>query len=445
MPFSFSDPMVLFVIAVALFIVTHIVLRWALPVAFIVVSVVIAALGGFIFTSSSDLSPGWQESPFRHLVEGSFGFINLAIALFAGTFFGQMVRASGAADAAADGALRLANGRVLPVLVLAAVPIFAVGMFVGLAGVAVLSAGVFAVPALRRLGYSDATIAAFIAVLATAGMIAPPVNVPAMHLADGVNMPWTNVARSLLALSVPFALLALAWFRWGQRRNAEVAAAARSTVDWGRAMAGIAPFAVMMLIWIAVRIFPFELVDPSSPAVLIIGGLAALPMMKPGDFKKVIDSTFTGTPLILAAVLVTVGVLIQVMTLTGVRGEIVIRVMSIDPPWIYLGLIVGMPLLGGALTSMSVADVMGVPAAFSFFKLGLSANFIISVAALSSIAALAEFIPPTSVAAALACYVVGGGTTVGQVFRRAWPAMIPLVAIAVLMLVFANDLAGWLS
>jgi TRAP-type C4-dicarboxylate transport system permease large subunit len=107
-----------------------------------------------------------------------------------------MMRASGAADAAAAGIVRVVGGRVLAVLALVGLPLFAVGMFVGLAGVAVLSAGVFAVPALRRVGFEDATIAAFIAVMATAGMIAPPMNVPAMLLADCVNMPWSNLSRA---------------------------------------------------------------------------------------------------------------------------------------------------------------------------------------------------------------------------------------------------------
>lgn len=437
------EPWILFAIAVALFIGLHIVLRWPLPVAFIVVAVVTAVLGDFAFAPAADLSPGLSEGLFRHLVEGSFGFLNLILALFAGTFFGHMVRMSGAADAAAAGAVRLANGRVMPVLVLAAVPLFAVGMFVGLAGVAVLSAGVFAVPALRRIGYGDATIAAFIAVLATAGMIAPPVNVPAMHLADGVNMPWTNVARALLALSIPLTLAAFAWFRWGQPRpNAPVT---EPVGDWRAALIGIAPFGVMMAIWIGVRLFPFAVVDPSSALVLIIGGLAALPMLKKGEFKKVIDATFTGTPLIIAAILVALGILIQAMTLTGVRGWLVVSVMSIPLPWIFIGLVLGMPLLGGALTSVSVADVMGTPAAFTFLKLKLSSNFILSVAGLSAIASLAEFIPPTAVAATLACYVVGGNATVGQVFRRAWPPMLFLAALAVLMLILANALAGWLT
>ena len=149
---------------------------------------------------------------------------------------------------------------------------------------------------------------------------------------------------------------------------------------------------------------------------------------------------FTGTPLLLAAVLVSVGVLVQVMTLTGVRGWLVISAMSLTTPWNYPSLLFGIPLLGGALTAMAASDVLGVPAAFSF----IGQDMILNVAALSAIASLAEFVPPTSISAALACYVVGGAT-VGQVFRRAWPPMAVLAALALLMLIFARQLAGVLT
>src|SRR5258706_10633214 len=194
-------PGIVFALAIGLFLGLHLLLRWPLPLTFIAVAVAAALLGDF-------------GIPFRHLVEGAFGFMNLVLALFAGDFFGQMMRKTGAADAAATAIVRAAGSRVLPVLALAGLPVFAVGMFVGISGVAILSAGVFAVPALRRIGYDDATIAGFMAVIGTAGMIAPPTNVPAMLLADGVNMPWTGVERALLLLSVPTALTALAWFTW---------------------------------------------------------------------------------------------------------------------------------------------------------------------------------------------------------------------------------------
>jgi H+/gluconate symporter-like permease len=418
-------PAIILVLALALFVILHVRERWPLPLAFLAVAVVAAFLGGFLI-------------PFRHLVEGGFGFINLVLALFAGAFFGHMMRASGAAERAADELVRIAGARVLPVLALVGLPVFAVGMFVGLAGVAVLSAGVFAVPALRRIGYEDAGIAAFIAVIATAGMIAPPMNVPAMFIADGVNMPWSNLSRALLALALPLALAALVWFArvWGPTKPPEDATRAHSPGS----LLGLLPLALIMAIWIAVRAFPAFLVDPASPLILVIGALSVLPWMPRAQAGRALMATFTGTPLHLAAVLVTVGILVQIMTLTGVRGFLVINTMSLSAPWNYLSPLVGMPLLGGTLTSMSVSDVLGVPMAFSF----ISQDMILNVAALSALASLSEFVPPTAIAAALSCYVVGGAT-VGEVFRRAWPPMALLAVLAILMLVFARQLTGILT
>jgi TRAP-type C4-dicarboxylate transport system permease large subunit len=419
------QPATIFAVAIALFLALHFILRAPVPLSFIVVAVVSAFLGDF-------------GIPFRHLVEGGFGFINLVLALFAGAFFGHMMRASGAADAAAAGILRLSGARLLSLLALVALPLFVVGMFVGLSGVAVLAAGVIAVPALRRTGYDDPTIAAFIAVMATAGMIAPPMNVPAMLIADGVNMPWTNTSRALLALALPLAGAALVWFTW-QGPKAP-AAPAEQNVGIAASLRGFTPLVLIVIIWIAVRLFPTVLVDPASPLILVIGGLATLPMLPKGELRKVMMATFTGTPLHLAAVLITVGILVQIMTLTGVRGWLVISTMSLTTPWNYASLALGMPLLGGALTSMSVSDVIGVPAAFSF----IGQDMILNVVALSAIASLAEFVPPTAIAAALSCYVVGGGT-ISQVIRRAWPPMLVLLVLALLMLVFARQLAGILT
>ena len=422
-------PGLLFGLALAIFLGSHILLRAPLPLAFMVTAVATAFLGDFGF-------------PFRHLVEGGFGFINLILALFAGAFFGHMVRTSGGADAAAAGIVRLCGARTLPVLTCIGATLFVVGMFVGLSGVVVLSAGVFVVPALRRIGYDDPTIAAFIAVMATAGMIAPPMNVPAMLIADGVNMPWTNVTKALLALSLPMAAAALAWFTWGCGPAKQSAPSATTENEGSTAacLRGLAPLIVIVAIWIAVRTFPTLFIDPASPLILVIGGLVALPMMSRQDLGKAMTATFSGVPLLLAAVLVTVGILVQIMSLTGVRGWLVISIMSLTAPWNYVSLLVGMPLLGGALTTMSVSDVVGVPAAFSF----IGQDMIINVAALSGLASLAEFVPPTAIAAVLSCYVVGG-PTVGQVVRRAWPPLLVLAAVALAMLVFAKQLAGILT
>src|SRR5258708_22326310 len=104
-------PGIVFALAIGLLLGMQLLLRWPLPLTFIAVAVATALLGDF-------------GIPFRHLVEGGFGFINLVLALFAGAFFGHMMRRSGAADAAADGIVRVAGGRALPGPVPAGLPPF---------------------------------------------------------------------------------------------------------------------------------------------------------------------------------------------------------------------------------------------------------------------------------------------------------------------------------
>ena len=417
-------PGILFAIAVVLFLVLHVGLKWAMPLAFVAVSVVIAFLGDFGF-------------PFRHLVEGGFGFINLLLGLFAGALFGHAVRQSGGADALAGGIVRMSRGQAWLVLILAGLPMFIVGMFSGLAGVAVLAGGVFAMPALRRLGYGDALIAAFIAVISTAGMIAPPVNLPAMMIADGVNMPFTNVAKSLLALAVPFALAGVVWFALVRPKQA-TADLARADVSLLR---GLLPLLVIIAIWVVVRVAGAVVVDPASPLILVIGALVALPFVPRKNMRAIATSAFTGTPLLLAAALVSIGMLIQIFTLTGIRGWLVVQIMSLNEPWNYVSLLLGLPIVGGVLSSLGNSAIVAVPEAFAF----IHQNMILNTAALSAISSLAEFVAPTAVSAALASYVVGGTTTVGQIFRWSWPPIVVLAVLATLMLIFAPQLTPILT
>jgi hypothetical protein len=127
------------------------------------------------------------------------------------------------------------------------------------------------------------------------------------------------------------------------------------------------------------------------------------------------------------------------MTLTGIRGWLVINVLSFAPPWLHVALI-GMPILGGVLTSMGTANVLGVPFAFAF----IGQDMIINVGALSAVAALSEFTPPTAIAAALACYVAGE-TNIWRVIRASAVPLAVLACMAIGLLVFAKPLARYLT
>ena len=397
-------------------------LRWPFPLALAATAVIAGIAGTLGF-------------PFRHLVEGSFGFLNLMLALFAGAWFGQAALQTGLAASFAQGLLRVTRAR--PVLSLGAVALllFAVGMFTGLAGVAVLTVGAFAAPVLRRIGLAPHDAAAFIAVEATCGMIAPPVNLPAMMIADGVNMPFLNFDRTLLVISVPVALFAVYVFA----RRCRTPLAVEEPQNTRPALLGAAPLALVLVFWLLLRSFPAEIYDPGVPAVLVVAGMFMLPLLGLRAARTSVEDAFSGTPLHLAAALAAVGMLVQIMTLTGMRGWLVIQTMASDAPWLHL-LLVAMPLLGGVLTSAGTSNILGVPFAFAF----IHQDMIINVSALSSIAALSEFVPPTAIGAALAGYVVGEGRLL-PIVRAALPPVVLLFAISMALMVFAKPLARFLT
>lgn len=98
-----------------------------------------------------------------------------------------------------------------------------------------------------------------------------------------------------------------------------------------------------------------------------------------------------------------------------------------------------MPVIGGVLTSIGSANILGVPFAFAL----IHQDMILNVSGLSAIAALSEFVPPTAISAALATYIVGD-TKLSSVLKASiWGAVI-IAAVAFIMLIFAQELSGYL-
>jgi hypothetical protein len=421
------SPPLLLALCVAAFAFFLRALRMPFPLALAAAAIVSGVAGTFDF-------------PFRHLVEGGFGYLNLTLALFAGAWFGQVSRQAGLADGFAQGLVRLTRARPALNLGALAVLLYAAGMFTGLAGVAVLTGGVFAAPVLRRLGLAPHDAAAFIALLATCGMIAPPVNLPAMMIADGVNMPFLNFDRTLFLISVPVALFTVALFARrcaapgdGEHRDPGNDAPARS------AWLGAAPLVFALGFWLVLRLLPDRVYDPGVPAVLVVTALLMLPLLGLRAARTSVAAAFSGTPLYLAAALIAIGMLVQIMTLTGMRGWLVIQTMASDAPWLQL-LLIALPIAGGVLTSAGAANILGVPFAFAF----IHQDMIINVSALSSIAAISEFMPPTAIGAALAGYVAGE-TNLLRIARSALPSLALLFAISMALILFARPLARLLT
>ena len=133
-----------------------------------------------------------------------------------------------------------------------------------------------------------------------------------------------------------------------------------------------------------------------------------------------------------------VGMFIQVMTLNGVRGFIVISALSI-PEWaLYLSIAISIPAFG-AVSSFGAASVLGVPFMFAL----LAKDQIITATALALIASLGDLVPPTALAGIFAGQVVGEE----DYFKILKACAVPAIAIAlwgVAFIAWAGPLASWL-
>ena len=172
--------------------------------------------------------------------------------------------------------------------------------------------------------------------------------------------------------------------------------------------------------------------------MLVVGALTGLFMLSARGWTDVARQVFSGTPLMLAAVLIAVGVLVQIMALTGVRGWLVINAMSFQSPAIYAAL-AGLPLLGSVLTSIGVSNSLGVAVRLRVHPSGHDPEYQRAVGDLS----------PCRILPAHCNLDCARGLC--RRYRQLWPiirAALPhcslLTVLAVLMLIFNPVLAPYL-
>ena len=81
------------------------------------------------------------------------------------------------------------------------------GMITGSSTASVLTTGAMAATVLGGLGLARERAAAFVAMGGVLGMIAPPVNIPAMIIGAGIDLPYVGFAAPLALGAFPLALL----------------------------------------------------------------------------------------------------------------------------------------------------------------------------------------------------------------------------------------------
>lgn len=396
-----------------------------LPVS---LSMVLASVAGAI--------AGGQGLALRHLVEGMFAYVDTIMVIATAMIFMKVIQESGALDAIAS--LIIQRFHKVPALMLIFIIIIIMfpGMITGSSTASVLSAGSIMAPVLMLMGVPVLETACILALGGVLGMIAPPTNIPAMIIGAGIDIPYSGFGLPLTMLTFPLAFLFVLMFGYKYVKNMNyVEVEAKLNTD-SRKRFG---FKVYIPLLLAIVLMVLNKAVPAIPDIgmplvfLISAVVGCFTGYKFNFFKAAKESVHSALPVM--GILMGVGMFIQVMTLTGVRGLIVTSCLSLPSFARYLALAISMPAFG-AISSFGSASVLGVPFLLSF----LAKDQIIVAAALSLVASLGDMVPPTALAGIFAAKVVGMENYTPILKKCLIPCLI-VVVWAILFIVFADQLS----
>jgi GntP family gluconate:H+ symporter len=377
--------------------------------------------------------------PVRQLVEGSFGFIDPLLIIATAMIFMKVIEANGALGSISYAMVKGLYPYPTVLMILVAFFVMFPGMLTGLSSACILTSGALVAPALVGMGIPRAAVGAMIAITAVFGEIAPPINIPVMIIGGGVDMPYVGFEGPLLLLTFPLAIITAIYFRIRFVRVInidEVLSKLPPSVFKIHGIKLFLPLAVVIGLMIGMRAAPDIIPDIGIPLIFIIGAVIGVWTGEKFDAVEVASKAIKGALPVLA-ILVGVGMFVQIMTLTGVRGFIAVSALKIPIEFIYLGIALIMPAMGSAYAS---ASVIGVPLVFLF----LGRNEIIVTSGLSMLAAIGDMMPPPSLLCVFAAQLLGIKNHFQVLKESIVPIILALLA-AVLMIVYADFISQLFS
>ena len=360
------------------------------------VSIALSAMAGAL--------AGGEGIALRHLIEGAFGFFDLILIIASAMLFMKVLQESGILDSLVAVILKTFYRNRVPLLLTVMLFLMFPGMITGSSLAAVLSTGPLIAPVLMKLGLPRLKTAAFVALGAILGMIAPPVNILVMIMGGGVDMPYVGLTLPLLVIVVPLAVIIA--LQLGLKDIKSISA------DEMKALLPISfsqkyglrlylPLLIVLALMIIQNIHVAFLPDLGLPAIFFIGSLAGLVCGRRFNFLKATQKAVEEAMPILS-ILAGVGMFIQIMTLTGARGWAVLTFLSLPPVLLYASIGLSMPLFGG-VSAFGSASILGVP----FLLALIDKNALITSSALSAIVGIGDLMPPAAMAARFSAQVVG--------------------------------------
>jgi CitMHS family citrate-Mg2+:H+ or citrate-Ca2+:H+ symporter len=313
-------------------------------------------------------------------------------------------------------------------------------MLTGAGSVTVLVVGGMVATVLGYMGISKPKTAAIVFIIAGLSAAAPPVSLWAMLTAAGVNMPYVGFFVPLMAPCLLLALMTIFILGW-KAKPADLELAlkelpeAPAGMNWLKV---ILPFLIFLILVIAGRIWPFSF--PIMGLPLIFCGSAVITLaLSPKKIDILEVSRRTVHQLLpLIGTLTCVGVLVQIMTLTGVRGLISVTVVTLPVMVVILTLFITLPVSETVLMWGS-APVLGVPLILLFNHIGLDP--VVALAGMSVIWPLGDAIPPTAIIGRLTVETIGMKEPYKNFLKYCIIPAILIIIVGTLMVVFSKKLS----
>jgi len=402
---------------------------WKLPIG---ISLILSSIAGALVAG--------YGIPVRHLVEGGFAYLDPILIITTAMILMEVLRKSGALGSISRLIIVRLHKHPFWLIIFITLFIMFPGMITGLSTATVLTTGALAAPALILLGIPVVTTAAIIAMTAIYGMIAPPINIPVMIIGGGVDMPYIGFELPLLFATLPLAFGVNLALGYKHVRKIDIDKILPKLAEDHFERYGwklFLPLFVVIVIMLGVRIFPGIFPNLGVPLTFIIGSLIGLFTGEKVNLWKTSHRAIQeAMPVI--GILIGIGAFIQIMTMTGVRGMLVINSLSLPDVWRYLSMGTMIPLFG-AISAYGSASVLGVPYLLAF----LGQNEIVVGSALSLLTGLGDLMPPTALAGIFAAQVVGEKNYFKVLKVTLWPAFVTAIW-ALLMIYFANQLGMFL-
>ena len=375
--------------------------------------------------------------PARLFVEGTFTFLDLAFIFVTACVFMNAYSEVGAMNALVRAlVVRLHRRKWLLLLVLALLMLIP-GALTGAGVVSVLVVGGLVAAVLRLMGLPEQRVAAFVFMLGILSAVAPPINVWAMLMAAGANMPYVGFDLVLLAPVLVVAVITVIYLGWGAVPQSKEAILAGlpplpSGMSWWRAAI---PLVILVALSLAAKYAAFTLPTLGFPLIFVICALATVavdPVRRPLARWHVVVNETVEQVFPLVATMVSVGVLVNILAATGVRGLIAISFVALPIIGIYATSLLVCPLAQGSL-GFGSAVILGTPLIFVFNAVG--ANVTVVVAAFSLLFALGDCLPPSRIVGRTAIETVGyRGSYLSFLKATAVPwAVMGVVGLAMLM------------